>query len=138
MRADICDLRGAGAIKLLETERLVDVVLMDVHMPEMDGFETAKRIKKMTRSRDIPIIFVTAVYQDDPFVKRGYEVGGIDYFSKPFDPEILRMKIAAYAAFRQQGRPAARARAAYPRIRGAAARRAQALLACWRACRSAS
>jgi PAS domain-containing protein len=40
------------------------------------------------------------VYQDDPFVKRGYEVGGIDCFSKPFDPEILKMKIAAYAAFR--------------------------------------
>jgi PAS domain-containing protein len=40
------------------------------------------------------------VYQDDPFVRRGYEVGGIDYFSKPFDPEILKMKIAAYASFR--------------------------------------
>jgi CheY-like chemotaxis protein len=88
---------GPEAIEMLERSPDVDVILMDVHMPEMDGFECALRIKKTERIRDIPIIFVTAVYQDDPFVKRGYEVGGIDYFSKPFDPEILRMKVAAYA-----------------------------------------
>ena len=92
-------LSGMDALKLLETER-VDVVLMDVHMPDMDGFETVKRIKQIEALREIPIIFVTAVYQDDPFVKKGYAVGGIDYFSKPFDPEILRLKVAAYAAFR--------------------------------------
>lgn len=91
---------GAEAIKALETHRNVDVILMDVHMPDMDGFETAGRIKKMRDAQDIPIIFVTAVYQDDPFVKKGYEVGGIDYFAKPFDPEILKMKVAAYASFR--------------------------------------
>jgi PAS domain S-box-containing protein len=91
---------GAEAIKALETHRNVDVILMDVHMPDMDGFETAARIKKMRDAQDIPIIFVTAVYQDDPFVKKGYEVGGIDYFAKPFDPEILKMKVAAYASFR--------------------------------------
>src|SRR5260221_506414 len=83
---------GAEAIALLETRRDVDIILMDVHMPEMDGFETAARIKKLPALQDIPLIFVTAVYQDDPFVKKGYEVGGIDYFSKPFDPEILKMK----------------------------------------------
>ena len=93
-------LSGAEAIKLLQSERPVDVVLMDVHMPEMDGFETVQRIKQIETLRDIPIIFVTAVYQDDPFVKKGYAVGAIDYFSKPFDPEILRLKVAAYAAFR--------------------------------------
>ena len=92
-------LSGMEALTLLETQR-VDVVLMDVHMPDMDGFETVRRIKEIQALRDIPVIFVTAVYQDDPFVKRGYEVGGIDYFSKPFDPEILRVKVAAYASFR--------------------------------------
>jgi CheY-like chemotaxis protein len=91
---------GAEAVRIVEENPGIDVILMDVHMPEMDGFEAAARIKKMKHRADIPIIFVTAVYQDDPFVKRGYEVGGIDYFSKPFDPEILKMKIAAYAAFR--------------------------------------
>jgi CheY-like chemotaxis protein len=93
---------GPEALEMLERSPDVDVILMDVHMPEMDGFECALRIKKTERMRDIPIIFVTAVYQDDPFVKRGYEVGGIDYFSKPFDPEILRMKVAAYAGLRQR------------------------------------
>ena len=91
---------GAEAIGMLERAPDVDVILMDVHMPEMDGFECALRIKNTERIRDIPIIFITAVYQDDPFVKRGYEVGGIDYFNKPFDPDILRMKVAAYAGFR--------------------------------------
>ena len=92
-------LSGMDALKLLETES-VDVVLMDVHMPDMDGFETVKRMKQIEALREIPEVFVTAIYQDDPFVKRGYEVGGIDYFSKPFDPEILRVKVAAYASFR--------------------------------------
>lgn len=92
-------LSGMDALKLLSAER-VDVVLMDVHMPDMDGFETVRRMKQIEGVRDIPVVFVTAIYQDDPFVKRGYEVGGIDYFSKPFDPEILRVKVAAYASFR--------------------------------------
>jgi response regulator RpfG family c-di-GMP phosphodiesterase len=92
---------GEEALKLLQSApQGIDVILMDVHMPEMDGFEAASRIKQLEQGRDIPIIFVTAVYTDDPFVKRGYEVGGIDYFSKPFDPQILKMKVAAYASFR--------------------------------------
>lgn len=101
---DECDLvfasSGAEALQLLQAQPCADVVLMDVHMPEMDGFETVQRIKAIDALRDIPVVFVTAVYQDDPFVKRGYEVGGIDYFSKPFDPEILRVKVAAYASLR--------------------------------------
>ena len=101
---DECELlfasSGAEALKLLGAQPSVDVVLMDVHMPDMDGFETVKRIKAIEALRDIPVVFVTAVYQEDPFVKRGYEVGGIDYFSKPFDPEILRVKVAAYASLR--------------------------------------
>src|SRR5688572_19354664 len=91
---------GQQALDIVDKSSSIDIILMDVHMPGLDGFETAARIKKMPHRADIPIIFVTAVYQDDPFVKRGYEVGGIDYFSKPFDPEILKMKIAAYASFR--------------------------------------
>ena len=91
---------GPEAVRLVQLRADLDVILMDVHMPEMDGFEAASRIKRLTDRADIPIIFVTAVYHDDPFVKRGYEVGGIDYFSKPFDPQILKMKVAAYASFR--------------------------------------
>ena len=52
--------------------------------------------------QDIPIIFVTAIYTEEPWIRKGYEVGGIDYFSKPFDPEILKMKVAVYASFRRK------------------------------------
>jgi len=93
---------GEEALAILKHRRDIDVILMDVHMPGMDGYETAGKIKKMPRFRDIPIIFITAVYTEDPYVKKGYEAGGIDYFGKPFDPEILRMKIAIYASFRRR------------------------------------
>ena len=91
---------GPRAIELLRKDAHVDVVLMDVQMPVMDGFEAAAEIKKLDDCRDIPIIFVSAVYTDHPYIKKGYLSGGIDYFSKPFDPEILKMKLAVYASFR--------------------------------------
>jgi len=91
---------GTEAIAFLEKRQDMDVILMDVQMPVMDGLETAARVKKMKGCGDIPIIFVTAVYNEDPFIKRGYQVGGIDYFAKPFDPDILKLKVAIYASFR--------------------------------------
>ena len=93
---------GEEAIRLLKIRHDIDVILMDVQMPGMDGFEAAAAIKKMPECGDIPIIFVTAVYKEDPHVKRGYEAGGIDYFGKPFDPDILRMKIAIYSSYRMK------------------------------------
>ncbi|MES3037295.1 MAG: response regulator [Bdellovibrionota bacterium] len=93
---------GTEAISILLTRTDFDVILMDIQMPEMDGYETATEIKKITAVQDIPIIFITAVYKEDPFVKKGYEVGGVDYFSKPFDPDILKLKIAVYSSFRQK------------------------------------
>ena len=91
---------GAQAIAMLQERSDIDVILMDVQMPAMDGFEATAHIKKMPGCEDIPVIFVTAVYNEDPHVKKGYQAGGIDYFSKPFDPEILRKKVGIYAAFR--------------------------------------
>ena len=93
---------GSEAIALVQYRRDIDLVLMDVLMPIMDGFETAARIKLLDSASDLPIVFITAEYRDDPHVRKGYEVGGIDYFSKPFDPEILRMKVGIYAALRQK------------------------------------
>ena len=91
---------GEEAIQLLKVRTDIDVILMDVQMPGMDGFEAAATIKKMPGCDDIPIVFVTAVYKEDPHVKKGYESGGIDYFGKPFDPDILRMKIGVYSSYR--------------------------------------
>src|SRR5919199_4155084 len=72
------------------------VVLLDVHMPEMDGFETAELIRSRDRSRDMPIIFLTAADRGETFVARGYSLGAVDYIVKPFDPDVLRSKVAVF------------------------------------------
>jgi CheY-like chemotaxis protein len=93
---------GAEAIQVLANRHDIDVILMDIQMPEMDGYETASAIKKLNSTEDIPIVFITAVYKEDPFVKKGYAAGGVDYFSKPFDPEILKLKLSIYSSFRRK------------------------------------
>ena len=65
-------------------------------MPGMDGFETARKIKESRLNKETPIIFVTAVFHADPFIKKGFDVGAIDYFGKPFDPDILKAKVGIY------------------------------------------
>src|SRR5262245_36351544 len=92
---------GPQALELLRQHDFA-LVLLDVQMPEMDGFETAQRMKAMPQGKDVPIIFITAIYSDDPYVRKGYLSGGVDYFCKPFDTEILRMKVRVYASFRQR------------------------------------
>jgi CheY-like chemotaxis protein len=91
---------GQQAIDELEKQDDVDVVLLDVQMPGMDGFETARRIQELPHAKDLPIIFVTAVYTEDEYIRHGYAAGGVDYFTKPFDPELLKRKVGIYASFR--------------------------------------
>jgi CheY-like chemotaxis protein len=93
---------GPEAIAILQRDSTVDVILMDVQMPGMDGYEAAALIKKLPGCDEVPLIFITAVYREDPHVKRGYEVGAVDYFSKPFDPGILRHKMDVYSSFRRR------------------------------------
>jgi CheY-like chemotaxis protein len=86
---------GEEALKALLTAEFA-VILLDASMPGMDGFETAARIKRRERTRDIPILFLTA-YQNEPqHAFRGYEVGAVDYLTKPFDPWILRAKVSVF------------------------------------------
>lgn len=93
---------GKEALELLNVHPDVAVILLDVQMPDMDGYETAIRIKRMEHFHDTPIIFITAVYNEDPYIRKGYEAGAIDYFSKPFDPEILKLKVGIYSASKQK------------------------------------
>lgn len=86
---------GPEAIKLCN-EMEFALIVLDIQMPGMDGFETAKKVKSETLNKDVPIMFVTAVHQADPFVKKGFEVGAIDYFGKPFEPDILKAKVSIY------------------------------------------
>jgi response regulator RpfG family c-di-GMP phosphodiesterase len=88
---------GQEALKLLRNSA-VDVILLDIEMPGMDGYETTRLIKQMPDRQNIPIILISGVFTDDPNVKKGYEVGAVDYFTKPFDPGILRTKVSIYAS----------------------------------------
>src|SRR6266852_4207928 len=72
------------------------IVLLDIRMPEMDGFETAALIRKLRRSRHTPIVFLTAAADDAQSISRGYEVGAVDYIPKPVDPDILKSKVAVF------------------------------------------
>lgn len=72
------------------------LILLDVQMPYMDGFETAQLIRGVERTKHIPIIFVTAISKERKFVFKGYEVGAVDYLFKPIDPEILRAKVRVF------------------------------------------
>jgi PAS domain S-box-containing protein len=78
-------------------EREFAVILIDVLMPGMDGFEVAELIKRRERSRHIPIIFLSAEAADRTFVYRGYSVGAVEYLAKPLDPDVLRAKVAIFA-----------------------------------------
>ena len=72
------------------------VILLDVMMPEMDGFETAALIRQRERSHTTPIIFITALGRSEEHIFRGYDVGAVDYLTKPVVPEILRSKVAVF------------------------------------------
>jgi PAS domain S-box-containing protein len=72
------------------------LILLDVQMPELDGFETAEYIKRRRKTRAIPIIFVTAISKERHHVFRGYETGAVDYVFKPYDPQLLRAKVQVF------------------------------------------
>src|SRR5437763_5182049 len=80
--------------------RLLDhdfaVILMDVQMPDMDGFETAALIRDREKSQITPIIFVTAFERNDVQMFRGYSLGAVDYLFKPVRPEVLRSKVGVF------------------------------------------
>ena len=86
---------GSEALKRLLVDEFA-VILLDVQMPDLDGFETASLIRRRQKSRHTPIIFITAINKEDRYVFRGYSMGAVDYIFKPFEPEILRSKVAVF------------------------------------------
>lgn len=87
---------GEAALKALMNATGFAVILLDVQMPGMDGYETALHIKRRARTRNIPIIFLTAMDRDPSHMFRGYTAGAVDYLVKPFDPWIIRAKVEAF------------------------------------------
>jgi PAS domain S-box-containing protein len=87
---------GEKAVNLALTENDIDLIILDVQMPEMDGFQTASMLKVRKKTRDIPVIFLTAAYKTDEFQQKGYDVGAADYLLKPIDDNLLLNKLTAY------------------------------------------
>jgi len=94
-------LSGNEALSLM-LEHEISLVLLDVNMPGMDGFETAELMRGSERTKSIPIIFITATYRQPKQIFRGYETGAVDYLYKPLDRKILQNKIKAYIDFFKQ------------------------------------
>ncbi|MGV4413469.1 ATP-binding protein [Chryseobacterium sp. T1] len=78
------------------------LIILDVQMPDMDGFEVAETLSGYSKTKDIPIIFLSAVSTDKRFIKRGYASGGIDYVTKPIDPDILMLKVKTFYNIQEQ------------------------------------
>jgi CheY-like chemotaxis protein len=94
---------GEEALKALLTGEFA-VILLDIVMPSMDGFETARDIKRRKKTRDIPIIFLTAVNSDPDYAFRGYAAGAVDFIAKPFDPWVLRAKVSVFVELHNKNR----------------------------------
>jgi len=94
---------GDEALRALLKEDFA-VILLDVQMPGLDGFETAELIRARDRTRSVPIIFVTAISKEPHHVFRGYEAGAVDYLFKPLDPVVLRSKVEVFVESHERGR----------------------------------
>ena len=91
---------GELALKIVEKQQ-PDLILLDIMMPDMDGFEVCLRLKQDPKTRDIPVIFLTGL--DQPTAETvGFEMGAVDYIHKPFNPEILKVRVEAHLASQQQ------------------------------------
>jgi CheY-like chemotaxis protein len=94
---------GEEALKRLLTDEFA-VILLDVQMPGLDGFETATHIKRREKTKDIPIIFLTAISNEPHHAFRGYAAGAVDYMAKPFDPWVLRAKVSVFIELYEKNR----------------------------------
>jgi signal transduction histidine kinase len=98
---------GADALRWL-LERDFALILLDIEMPSMDGYETARLIRGRLRTRHVPIIFVTAFSRDDREILEGYALGAVDFLFKPIVPEILRAKASVFVELRRRADEVAR------------------------------
>ena len=94
---------GEEALKKILKNTYV-LIILDVQMPGMDGFEVAETISGYSKSKDIPIIFLSAVNTEKQFIKKGYASGGMDYVTKPVDPDILLLKVKTFYKLYEQNR----------------------------------
>jgi signal transduction histidine kinase len=94
---------GAEALRAVAAKEFA-VILMDVHMPILDGFETVTRLRREHPTIQTPVLFISAVYDQTPHVQRGYSLGAVDYLPRPTDPDLLRAKVASFVSFYRRGK----------------------------------
>ncbi len=87
---------GNEALKAVLKNENIGLIMLDVQMPEMDGFEVAKILKSNPKTKDVSIIFVTAINKDEQYVMKGFEEGAVDYLSKPLDVNVVRAKVNVF------------------------------------------
>lgn len=87
---------GNEALKILLKNNQIGLIMLDVQMPEMDGFEVARILKSNAKTKDISIIFVTAINKDEQYVLKGFEEGAVDYLQKPLDIHVTRAKVSVF------------------------------------------
>ncbi|BAP55048.1 PAS domain S-box [Thioploca ingrica] len=92
---------GQAALKVV-LEQSVDLIILDVQMPEMDGFETAQLLRSWKKTEHIPIVFLTAAFKSEEFKQKGFAVGAADYLTKPIEPLQLISRVKTYLRFIQQ------------------------------------
>jgi two-component system, sensor histidine kinase len=93
---------GNDALKMLLQQQDFSIILMDVQMPEMDGFETAELIRGIELLKHIPIIFLTASMDSTVHIFNGYRAGAVDYMIKPFSPDVLKAKVSVFVDLYQK------------------------------------
>src|SRR6516225_10888365 len=97
---------GQKALALASAEDKPDLILLDVMMPEMDGYEVCSRLKADPATREIPIIYLTSQTSPDDET-RGFEVGAVDYVHKPFSPAVVRARVRSHILLREARAPLA-------------------------------
>lgn len=103
-KLDLNIVKAGSGFEALELSQKIDfaLVLMDAQMPEMDGFETAQKIRSMAKNKELPIIFVSAVSKTKRFIIKGYESGAVDYLLKPIDQFLLNSKVKIFCQLYEQ------------------------------------
>ena len=88
-------LKAQEAIEIV-MNNTIDLILTDVQMPDIDGFEFAQYLKDIESTKDIPVIFITGIYEKDEYKNKGYNIAGIEYITKPIDNKLLISKLKIY------------------------------------------
>ncbi|RZJ65989.1 MAG: response regulator, partial [Flavobacterium sp.] len=92
---------GEEALKMI-LKKNYSLIIMDVQMPNMDGFEVVEILAGSNRTKDIPVIFLSAISKEKKYISKGYQSGAVDYITKPVDPDLLIMKVKTFLKLSHQ------------------------------------